>query len=85
MQGELYGTYRPNEDYFLTLAWKTLKENCKSLSKCGELSDREEKINVKPDLSLQCDSYNEEEEEVNSVFCELNVLRNSSPAEPSDL
>ena len=46
MQGELYGTYKPNENYFLTLAWKTLKENCKSLSKFGELNHREEKINV---------------------------------------
>ena len=25
------------------------------------------------------------EEEVNSVFCELNVLQSISPAEPSDL
>ena len=47
MQGELYGTYRPNEDYFLTLAGKTLKEDCKSLSNCGELNHRQEKINVK--------------------------------------
>ena len=54
MQGELYGTYKPNENYFLTLALKTLKENCKSLSKCGELNHREEKINVK----LMTGAYN---------------------------
>ena len=36
--GELYGTFKPNEKYFLTLAWQTWKENCKSLSKCGELN-----------------------------------------------
>lgn len=29
--------------------------------------------------------FNEAEEEVNSVFCEFNVLQSSSPAEPSDL
>ena len=25
--GELYGTYKPNEKYFLTLVWKTWKKN----------------------------------------------------------
>ena len=47
--------YKPNESYFLTLACKTLKENCKSLSKCGELNQSEEKINVK----LMTGTYNQ--------------------------
>ena len=50
------------------------------------LTKRRENKRYTYDWCLQCDSYNdEEEEEVNSVFCELNVLQSSSPAEPSDL
>ena len=64
---------------------KNVKENCKSLSKCGELKHREEKINVELMIGSCKDSYNKEEEEANSVFCELNVPQSSSPSERSDL
>ena len=56
------------------------------LSKCGELNHGEEKINVKlVTRAYNMTPYNEEKEEVNSVFCELNVPQTSScPTEPSD-
>ena len=85
-----YGTHKQKRELFFHPCWKTAKRkiNCLSLSKCGRLSHREEKINFKPRLLLAmhiCNSY-DDNEKVNSVFCELSVLHvHSNPAQPSDL